>query len=679
MRIRAILSAVGAVLAAAALAVAPLSATHAADTWGQTGVSLPGYYQMAVDAVHDHVFISEGGDGTFHNIGYSGANDILVTDFSGNTVATITGQTGVMGIALSPDGSTLYAALSTIHEVTAISTATLQQTAVYPLDYGITPYMVAVQSGKLWVSYYTGSADDAGAIGDFDLSAPTVPAPALETQAAMGGWGAAPIIAADPADTGNVLVAIDPYTDTPEAATYDTAADPVTVRAARSALTLPDGSAGCQYAQDLVVIPGGAQFAPACDNDVNAVGRYSTANLSHQGSYASGLNSDSVAFASKTGLVAAGDKTAGNNIDLSVPGGIAKLGGRSTPGSGYVVARGLGLTPDGSKLFAVTNDNGVSTLYTMDEPAINPSALSLTAPASALPGQFALLSGKLGADNDTAVANAAITITRTGPGGTETLTATTNASGFFGRDDVPTISGTYTYTARYAGSPSIAPAVATAHLTVKKVPPLSISVTPKTATYPAVMHVSIHLGTTDSDRTVSVYAKPAGAAKLTLLKTGTVNSAGNLTLSYAAAHTTTFSVRFTGDFSYAPRTVTAGASVAAAVSTKISGYYAGERIAAVTYHLYHHTAQLSAAVAVAPNKHGECVKLEVQEFSKGQWRASHVTGCAKLGTKSTAGARLALSGDALGAHYRLRADYLHGTDLTNLSAESAWQYFIVEK
>src|SRR5579872_4167100 len=67
-------------------------------------VSLPisSYYQMAVDSAHGHIFISQGS---------SGQNGILVTDLTGQVVTTITGQTGVMGIALSPDGSTLYAAL----------------------------------------------------------------------------------------------------------------------------------------------------------------------------------------------------------------------------------------------------------------------------------------------------------------------------------------------------------------------------------------------------------------------------------------------------------------------------------------------------------------------------------------------------------------------------------------
>jgi YVTN family beta-propeller protein len=146
-------------LAAAGLAALPMSGVRAATvetgasagtagSAGSAAVALPltSYYQMAVDSVHDHLFFSQGS---------SSENSILVTDFSGNTVATIGGQTGVMGITLSPDGSTLYAALAGADEVTAISTATLQQVAVYPLGAGDTPLSVAVQSGKLWVSYDT--------------------------------------------------------------------------------------------------------------------------------------------------------------------------------------------------------------------------------------------------------------------------------------------------------------------------------------------------------------------------------------------------------------------------------------------------------------------------------------------------------------------------------------------
>jgi hypothetical protein len=37
----------------------PLSTAHA-DTWEDVALSLPGYYQMAVDNKHDQLFFSEG-------------------------------------------------------------------------------------------------------------------------------------------------------------------------------------------------------------------------------------------------------------------------------------------------------------------------------------------------------------------------------------------------------------------------------------------------------------------------------------------------------------------------------------------------------------------------------------------------------------------------------------------
>jgi streptogramin lyase len=73
----------------------------------------------------------------------------------------------------------LYAALSTGDAVTAISTATLTQTASYALPAGDSPFNVAVQSGKIWVSYDTGTPF-AAAVGYFD---PSASSPALQTPA----------------------------------------------------------------------------------------------------------------------------------------------------------------------------------------------------------------------------------------------------------------------------------------------------------------------------------------------------------------------------------------------------------------------------------------------------------------------------------------------------------------
>ena len=174
---------------------------------------LTGFHQIVVDSAEGYIFLSEGVNSASLVTGGKSAaagSAIVVTDLSGNYVTTLDTGKGVEGLALSSDGGTLYAALAEDDAVGVIDTATLTQTAEYSLGTAVaTPYSLALQSGKLWVSYNgtpAGSAGE-GAIGDLDLSAAS---PALETQGPTGGWYSAPDLAADPSDTG-VLAAAQPY------------------------------------------------------------------------------------------------------------------------------------------------------------------------------------------------------------------------------------------------------------------------------------------------------------------------------------------------------------------------------------------------------------------------------------------------------------------------------------
>ena len=304
-------------------------------------VSLPisSYYQMVVDAAHGHIFISQGS---------SSQDGILVTDLSGQVVTTITGQSSVAGIALSPDGSTLYAAISTA--VTAISTATLTQTASYPMPAGDFPFNVAAQSGKIWVSYNNGTAFGA-AIGFFD---PSASSSTLQTPAAMSGWSSAPQIAADPRDTG-VLVATGPGSAS-GLASYDTAADPVTTLAGS-----PTQSSGCSTEQDLAIAPGGSEFAVACEDSGIADHVYSTASLSLLRSLGSAT---APPFNVAISYDAAGDAAAGTttfvpspDLDIYPPGSATTLNTYSLyslGGAGGILApRGLAWVPDGSQVFGM--------------------------------------------------------------------------------------------------------------------------------------------------------------------------------------------------------------------------------------------------------------------------------------------------------------------------------------
>ena len=651
-------------LALSALGVLPAGSVQAAASVpADTTASLPitSFGRIVADTAHHHLFLSS-----------SSQNEILVTDLAGQPVTTITGQDGVLGLALSPDGSTLYAALSAGHAVTAIDTATLQQTASYPLGSGNTPRDVAVQSGKVWVSYSNGTAGQA-AIGDIDVAAAS---PVFQTQAAMGGWYSAPDLAADPQDSG-VLVAAQPSSSPSTVASYSVSADPAT------ATVPPTWFQNCENEQDLAVIPGGSQFILACGAPYNHY-RYRTSDLSQQGSYASTAYPNAVAI-DANGEVAAGS-FAWYSPDLYIydPSGSTRLNTYDLGGSNTnltVVARGLAWAPDGSQLFAVLGISGSSTSYSLrviGKPTFRQSALTLAGPSAAGITKPVTLTGSLTLGGVAAPAGTAVTVTRTVAGGAgKTFNLSTAADGSYTLTDTPPALGQYTYTASYSGDSSTASATASRSVNVTLNPTsLTVSTGAAVYTYKPTITVTAHLGTTGSNRTVSIYAQPAGGSKK-LLKTGTVDASGNLAVRYTAPHNTTFSAVFTGDQDYAPATLTHDDYDRAKLSDSIGGSYGKTRIGTTTYRLYPHTALLKASATVTPKQSGQCLQFEVQEYYLGAWQANVTSGCRKLSSTSKAAAAFRLSNADLGYHYRIRADF--PGSLTNAGNGSAWQYLIVRK
>jgi len=650
------------IAAATVFGIAPTGYAQTASPTSPVPLPITSYYQMAVDPAHGHLFFSQGN---------SSQNGILVTDLSGQVVTIITGQIGVNGIALSPDGGTIYAALGGGHAVTAISTTTLTQTASYPLPSADTPRDVVVQSGKIWVSYDTGTVGQA-AIGDIDLSAAS---PSFETQAATGGWYAAPELAADPQDAG-VLVAAEPGMSPASVAGYNTTVDPVTVRAQSGSFT------NCENQGDLAVVPGGSEFILACGWPY-AHFRYSTADLSQQGSYASTNYPVAVAL-DASGDVAAGTANNASANDVYVyqsNAGLLLNSYNLANGGDNLAARGLAWLPDGSRLFAVVGVGIPATSYALEVlgyPKLAATTLSLNGPSTAYIGSSVALTGSLVASSGPLPAGTPVTIVRTISGGkTATFHVTTSATGSFSLTDTPPAAGTYTYTASYAGSATAAPASASQTVTVTRIPTSLTLTTPKTTlVYEPTLSLTAHLGATYTNRTVSIYAQPDGGGAKTLLKTGSVDANGNLAVSYTAAHSTTFSACFSGDAQYAPVTVTTDVIVEAKVSETISGYYGSTTISGIVYRLFHHTALMGVSTTVAPNKSGECVTIEIQEYYSGAWQPNAVSGCGTLNSSSQASGSVNLSHADLSYHYRIRMDY--GGDATNGANHSSWRYFIVK-
>ena len=274
-----------------------------------------------------------------------------------------------------------------------------------------------------------------------------------------------------------------------------------------------------------------------------------------------------------------------------------------------------------------------------------------------------------------------MSITRTGPAGAKTLTLTTGSGGAFTLTDTPPGKGAYTYTASFAGTATISAATAT--LRGDRPPGDSLAHPVRNpgdrelrrggARHRASRR---HL----HNRTVEVLAKARGTSASVRLADAKVNSSGNLTVNTRVARTTTFTAVFSGDARYAGKSVAATVYTRAAVVMAIGDYYASKHVGSVTYRLYHHTKHLNvAAVGVAPDKAGECAQVEIQEYYQGAWGPNVMTNCIALNKSSEIAVYFTLGQADIGYPYRLRTDYNRGSDASNLSADSGWQYFMVEK
>jgi hypothetical protein len=417
-----------------------------------TSVQLPisTYSHMLIDPAHQHIFFTGG----------SGSASILVTDYSGNAVATIPNEPGATGLALSGDGSTVYAALANGDAVSAISTSTLTETTRYATGAGTQPTYVAYTSGKIWFGY-GGAAQ--GGIGSIDPSTGAVTLNA--TNDPINSWYAAPILAASP---DGELAAGEPGQSPVQLATYDVSSGTATVLAPE----LFDQSA--DNLQSMQITPDGNDLVTASASpEYQQV--YKVSDLSSDGEYPTTAYPNSVSI-SGDGSVAAGTYSGSNEVFVFAPGGSTPLNTYDF-GSNWLAKDGVALTPDGSELFAITSadvsgDN--PTLNIIPGPEQAPSTLSLTGPATVMRGQTITLSGTLGGPSSD-VGGQALTVTRFDPAHPDGVTlpgVTTAADGSFSfTDTAPKARGqntsTVTYQVSYAGDAHLSAATASASVTVQ--------------------------------------------------------------------------------------------------------------------------------------------------------------------------------------------------------------------
>lgn len=265
------------------------------------------------------------------------------------------------------------------------------------------------------------------------------------------------------------------------------------------------------------------------------------------------------------------------------------------------------------------------------------------------------------------------------PSGVSLGTVPLATDGTFSFTDAPHYGGNNAYTLTYAGDALHSSAISSVPVTVGYSQPyLKVQTNASTYGYGSTATVTATLGSTFTNRTVTLYAQPYRGTR-TAITTGKVNSHGVLSTSYRVLKQTVFTAAFAGDYEYAPATASTSVHVQASLAERQSGYYGTTRYGTTTYAVYHHTAKAAVSSTVYPlSKAGECATFQLQEYWFGGWHTISKSGCYTLNSGSTAARSYTLTSSTIGHLYRWQAAYFHSSaDQANLDTAGSWLYFTV--
>ncbi|MFF7470351.1 YncE family protein [Streptomyces sp. NPDC008092] len=621
---------------------------------------------IIVDGVHQRVFISDPSGGK-----------VVATDYDGTVIGTITSLPQADGLELSADSATVYVAVPGADEIVAVDTATLTEAGRYATGDGTDPQHLALAGGRLWFGY--GSAGH-GNIGSLDLSGGQ-PQVSL-AQEAEGTWQDAPLLDSAPGAPDTLAAGSRQYYFT--LGIYDVSSG----TADRTAFLGGQDAAIGNTAEDLALTPDGTELVVASTaGDYQQVFR--TSDLSQTIRYPSGYWAQRSVDVAPDGLVAVGTDTYASftpHVSVYEPGGTTpRRTANFTDERGGVAQEALldhgdlAFAPDSSRLFAVTHGlSGKYSLRVVTDPGKAVTTVTVNAPATAARARSLTVSGKV-ANTLGLPAGTTVAVTRTdleSPNGKALPAATVKADGTFSFTDVPPAGSKVTYKVSYAGDADRTAATASDTVEVSRnAPALTVNRNGAVYDYASDVTFTAHLGTTYKNRALSLYADTAGDGKgKYLVKTGTVNSAGNLSVTLPLKRDTTVSASFSGDARTAPKTATSRVGAKVKVSLSLSRYYRTAKVGGHTEYYFRKKTDplLTTTMTAYP---GRAQKLEFQIYSAGAWRSAGYD-YFKLG--STGKSVVTLGGThQTGYSMRVRSSYIDNSsnDTVNSTTHGSWKYF----
>jgi hypothetical protein len=683
-------TALAVLFSSAALTVAAAGTASAAAA----SVATPG--GLVADAAHQRVFVGDPVN-----------SSVAVADWSGNLVKRVYNIPSVCGLALSDDGATLYAAAPASREVIALDAGTLavKDRWSVPADQG--PQDVAFSAGRVWFTYIDQSSGNLGSIDpDWAPAPPADPTPepteltvvplaeppaeptAESTPEPTAPAGPATLAAASAAADGPVRLGLLPGGSWDGAAILDT--DPSSpgllavgeINVGSSSMTVLDVSSGTPenvaYHQgdhsltgnitDLDLVPGHTQLLVAGrQRDAYANGEFYAA-----GEYpASGWRAD----VNAQGTVANYTYDYFNQysiISVFKPNGTTPLRTINTGRETADLVWG-----DSSRLFALVGSYGSYTLTTYPGANLNTPTLTVNAPAKGTIGTKLTVTGKITA-TEPLPTGVKLTVTRTdvaSPSGKALASVTAKADGTFSFTDTPPTGDNVVYRVVYAGDAAHTAVSKTDTVIVPRATPtLTLNKNGKVYSYGKDVTFTAHLGTTSTNRTVDIWANPYGSDKPNvLLKSGTVNSSGNISAVVDMKRDTTVTAVFKGDTKYAPRTVTSVGYAKVSISNTVSGHYKTGTIGSHNYSWFRKTkdALVSTTMSYYPRRE---VWYEYQVYDDGAWHRT-ATGYFELSSTGKVTVNTGTPGMA-GIKARVRTSYINDPsgDNINTTTHGSWKY-----
>jgi hypothetical protein len=642
MRSTAVATSLAVLFSSAALTVAATGTASAASVV----VTSPG--GLVVDDALQRVFVSDQADG-----------QIVAADYNGTFLAQTTGFGNISDLAVSDDGTTLYAALPDSHEIVALNAADLQVKARYPVATTTGPAQVAFAGGKVWFSYGDQWDGDLGSVDpSVDPASGTDPVALaqLPTEGTGSGlWGQA-LLDTDPLRPGLLAVGETGDSSGTEAVLDVSGATPVVTAWNDSSNTLNNGLG------DIDLVAGADRLL------ANGTERHAWADgtLTKAGAYPAGQRAD----VGRSGLIA---QINGTKVAIYRPNATQPI----RTYSGTQAVADVAWAGDNSRVFALLSGSTGYTLKAYSNPTLNVPTLTVNAPTTATRAKPLTVTGKLSATVALPV-GAQLSVTRTdleSPNGKALPAVTVKSDGTYSFTNTPPAGGKVKYTVKYAGDATHTAATAYDTVEVSRASTsLTLNNNGKLYNYGTDVRFTAHLGTTYKNRSVEIWADPFGGDKpKKLIKTGTVNSDGNIAAWVDMTRDTTVTAVFKGDARYKPKTVKATAFARVKISTAVSKHYKTAKIGSTTYHWFHKSVDplLTTTMTYYP---GRQQRFDLQVYYQGTWYSAD-SQYFPLGTSGRSA--ITLEGpDEAGIRARMRSVYVNGSsgDSVNSTTYGAWKY-----